>query len=133
MSNLASVIAITKGAAAIEKHFKLDDLECGPDSSFSILPNQLKSLCEDCENTFEAVKSNKLQRSQDELTNLRFRRSIYFVKSLTKGQKITKEDIRRIRPGYGLKPKYFDEVVGKIVTRDVKQGDAVTLDILSEE
>ena len=50
MSNLASVIAITKGAAAIEKHFKLDDLECGPDSSFSILPNQLKSLCEDCEN-----------------------------------------------------------------------------------
>ena len=133
MSNLASVIAITKGAAAIEKHFKLDDLECGPDSSFSILPNQLKSLCEDCENTFEGAKSNKLQRNQDELTNLRFRRSIYFVKPLNKGQKITKEDIRRIRPGYGLKPKYFDEVVGKIVTMDVKQGDAVTLDILSEE
>ena len=83
--------------------------------------------------TFEGAKSNKLQRNQDELTNLRFRRSIYFVKPLNKGQKITKEDIRRIRPGYGLKPKYFDEVVGKIVTMDVKQGDAVTLDILSEE
>ena len=73
-SNLASVLAVAKGASAIEKHFKIDDVECGPDSSFSILPQQLKDLCNDCNVTFEALKSNKLQRSSKELKNKKFRR-----------------------------------------------------------
>lgn len=132
-SNMASVLAVAKGASAIEKHFKLDEMDCGPDSSFSILPDQLKSLCDDCESAFEAVKSTKLLRDPSELVNKKFRRSIYFVRSLAEGQKITEEDIRRIRPGYGLEPKYFDSVIGQSVKVDVESGDAVTLDILSEE
>ena len=71
-SNLASVLAVAKGASAIEKHFKLDNEEIGPDTSFSITPDQFKSLCSDCEDAFEAVKSNKLQRRPTELANKNF-------------------------------------------------------------
>ena len=132
-SNLASILAVAKGASAIEKHFKLDEKECGPDSSFSILPDQLKSLCSDCALAFEAVKSNKLERGSSELTNKKFRRSIYFVKNLNKGQQVRADDIRRIRPGYGLEPKHFDTVVGKVLKVDVERGDAVTFDVLTKE
>jgi len=132
-SNLASVLAIANGASAIEKHFKLDEKDCGPDASFSILPAQLKSLCDDCESSFEAMKSNELQRESNELVNKKFRRSIYFVKALAKGKIITKDDIKRVRPGFGLEPKYFDWVVGQKVSVDVDFGDAVTLDVLTKE
>jgi len=132
-SNLASVLAIANGASAIEKHFKLNEKDCGPDASFSILPAQLKSLCEDCESSFEAMKSNDFQRKSSELVNKKFRRSIYFIKALAKGEMITKDYIRCVRPGFGLKPKYFDWVVGQKVSVDVAFGDAVTLDLLTKE
>lgn len=132
-SNLASVIAVANKASAIEKHFKLDEKDCGPDSSFSILPDQLKSLCIDCENAYEAIKSNQLQRENSELTNKRFRRSLYFVNTLKKGSIISKNDIRRVRPGFGLEPKYFDWVVGQKINADVGFGDAVTLDLLKKD
>lgn len=131
-TNLASLLAVAKGAAAIEKHFKLDDKECSPDSSFSILPNQLKRLCDECSMAFDALKSNKLKRNQTELENKKFRRSIYFINNLKKGQKIKEEDIRRIRPGYGLEPKFFDIVVGKVLARDVERGDPVSFEIFTD-
>lgn len=130
-SNLASVLAVAQGASAIEKHFKLDDTECGPDSSFSITPQQLKSLCHDCDNAFEAMKSNEMRREPSELENKKFRRSLYFVTSLSKGDVISGDDIRRVRPGFGLEPKYFDYVVGQRVDKDVEYGDAVTFDVIS--
>jgi len=132
-SNLTSVLAVSKGASAIEKHFKLDEEDCGPDASFSILPDQLKSLCQECEDAFEAIKSNKLRREPSELINKKFRRSLYFVRSLSKGETISKGDIRRVRPGFGLEPKYFDWVVGQKVSKDVDFGDPVVLDILADE
>jgi len=132
-SNLASILAVAKGASAIEKHFKLDEKDCGPDSSFSILPDQLKSLSDDCESAFEAIKSNELRRHPSELHNKKFRRSLYFINTLTKGKTITKDDIKRVRPGFGLEPKYFDWVVGQKVSADVGFGDAVTLDVLTKE
>jgi len=132
-SNLASIIAVAKGASAIEKHFKLDEQGCGPDASFSLLPDQLKSLCVDCESAYEAVKSSQLEREHSELANKRFRRSLYFVTALSKGAVISKDDIRRVRPGFGLPPKYFDWVVGKKVIADVEFGDAVTLDVLQKD
>lgn len=132
-SNLASVLAVAKGASAIEKHFKLDEQDCGPDASFSILPDQLKSLCVDCESAFEAIKSDQLRRAPSELINKRFRRSLYFVNALSESDVISKDDIRRVRPGFGLEPKYFDWVVGQKVSKDVNFGDAVTLDLLKRD
>ena len=78
-----------------------------------------------------AVKSNKLERGLSELTNKKFRRSIYFVKGLKKRQKVSNKDIKRIRPGYGLEPKHFDTVIGKVLKYDVERGDPVLLDALS--
>ena len=132
-SNLASVIAVANGASAIEKHFKLDEQDCGPDSSFSLLPSQLKSLCADCESAYEAIKSSQLKREDNELANKKFRRSLYFVNALSEGEVISNDDIRRVRPGFGLPPKYFDWVVGKKVITDVEIGDAVTLDVLHKD
>ena len=129
-SNLASILAVANGAAAIEKHFKLDERDCGPDSSFSILPGQLNNLCRDCEIAFEAMKSDQLRLEPSELANKKFRRSLYFVNSLLKGEMISKSDIRRVRPGFGLEPKCFDWVVGQRVAKDVDFGDAVTLEVL---
>ena len=125
-SNLASSLSTALGACAIEKHFKLDEKDCGPDSSFSITPDQLKSLVNECNLSFEASKTNFLKRTDSEKENKKFRRSIYFVKNLSKGHILEKNDIKRIRPGYGLDPKYFDEIIGLKLTRDIEKGDAVT-------
>ena len=130
ISNLASLLATALGANAIEKHFKLDDKDCGPDSSFSIMPKQLKSLVEECNLTFQATAVKNLIRPESEKSNKLFRRSIYFVKDLPKGHILTKDDVRRIRPGYGLSPKYLDKVIGKTIIQDVEYGDPVTWESL---
>ena len=127
ISNTAAILSIALGAVAIEKHFKLDDSDSGPDSSFSITPDQLKKLCEDCSIAHQAIQSKDLLRPISEKGNKIFRRSIYFIKNLKKGHKINETDIKRIRPGYGLEPKYFDDILGKELSCDVERGDPVTL------
>ena len=127
ISNTAALLAIALGASAVEKHFKLDSSDSGPDSSFSILPDQLEDLCKQCRLAFEAIKSNKLSRTLGEEINKKFRRSLYFVRNLEKGKVITSNDIKRIRPGYGLEPKYYDDIIGKVLICDVERGDPVSL------
>tara|TARA_B100000886_G_scaffold169003_1_gene115682 strand:- start:6088 stop:7128 length:1041 start_codon:yes stop_codon:yes gene_type:complete len=130
-SNLASILATALGANAIEKHFKLDEKECGPDSSFSIMPGQLKELVSDCNMTFEATKTNQLIRPKSENKNRKFRRSIYFVRDLSKNHILTRNDIKRVRPGYGLDPKYFDQIIGKKLIRNAGFGQPVSWDFFS--
>ena len=132
-NNIAAVTAIGMGAVAIEKHFKLDNEECGPDSSFSLSIEELSKLVNDCNDAWTAKGSVNFNRSSSETPNLIFRRSIYFVKSLKKGQKISEQAIRRIRPGFGLAPKYFDSLIGRELAKDVNPGDAATLDVLVEK
>ena len=131
--NIAAVTAIGMGAVAIEKHFKLDNEECGPDSSFSLSIDELSKLTNDCNDAWTAKGTVSFNRARSEAQNMVFRRSLYFVKSLKKGQKISKQDIRRIRPGFGLPPKYFDSLIGREVAADVNPGDSVTFDVLSKE
>jgi N-acetylneuraminate synthase len=128
ISGIASAVSIGLGVVAIEKHFKLDNDDCGPDASFSLLPAQLKELVEDSKQAWLAVGSKKFARSQVEKSNTIFRRSLYFVKDLSKGEVVTESDIRRIRPGYGLPPKYFKEIVGKKLIKSVERGDSVQWD-----
>ena len=130
-NNIAALTAIGMGAVAIEKHFKLDNSDCGPDSSFSLTMQQLKKLVKECDQAWMAKGSAGLNRAKSEHQNMVFRRSLYFVKSLKKGQIIKETDIRRIRPGYGMSPKYFDDVVGKQLTVDVDRGDPVLMEIIS--
>jgi len=131
-NNIAALTAIGMGAVAIEKHFKLDDNECGPDSSFSLNIQQLEKLVSECDQAWIAKGTLGLNRANSEQQNMVFRRSLYFVKSLERGHKVTESDIRRIRPGYGLSPKFFDDVVGKVLRDDVQRGDRVTFDAFSD-
>jgi len=129
-NNIAAVTYIGMGAVAIEKHFKLDNEECGPDSSFSLSIDELSKLVKDCNDAWTAKGTVSFNRSPSEAQNLIFRRSVYFIKSLKKGQKISEQDIRRIRPGFGLAPKYFDDLIGRELAVDVNRGDAATFDVL---
>jgi N-acetylneuraminate synthase len=124
-NNIAALTAIGMGAVAIEKHFKLDNEECGPDSSFSLSVQQLQKLVIECNQAWTAKGNKDFNRSESENQNMVFRRSLYFVKNLKKGQVITKADVRRIRPGYGLPPRYYDNIIGKTVRIDVHRGEPV--------
>lgn len=127
-NNIAALTAIGMGAVAIEKHFKLDDEDCGPDSSFSLSVEQIGKLVSECNEAWVAKGTAGLKRSNSERQNMVFRRSLYFVESLKKGQVIEDRHVRRIRPGYGLSPKYFEDIVGKRVLVDVKRGQPVLED-----
>lgn len=127
-NNFAASLAISLGASAIEKHFKLDHTDCGPDSSFSIDPTELKDLVNICNLAKIAMGSSNFKRADSEQDNIKFRRSLYFVSDLKKGDFISEKDIRRIRPGFGLEPKYFHELIGKKLLKSVKFGDRVKLE-----
>lgn len=125
LGTTASVAAVALGACLIEKHFTLSRKDKGPDSEFSIEPAELKRLCQDTRDAWSALGSVGFERQRAEESSKRYRRSLYFVKNLKAGQAITESDIRRIRPGYGLEPKHFDEVIGRTVKTDVHCGTAL--------
>ena len=132
LDNLAATLAIAKGASAIEKHFILDKSLIGPDSAFSMDPTQLLDLVKNTKKAWESLGSRQFKRAQAEEGNATFRRSIYFVNDLKKGSIITKDDIRRIRPGFGIEPKYFDSIVGQKVNLDIEKGDPVRWELLEK-
>ena len=117
-----SIASIALGASVIEKHVTLNASDKGPDSEFSIEPDQLNSLCIKCKSVWEALGSAGYERKPVEKDNIKFRRSIYVVRDIDSGEALTKENIRRIRPGYGLPPKYFNELIGKRVKSRIEKG-----------
>jgi pseudaminic acid synthase len=131
MSNLASTISIGLGASAIEKHFKPSADIIGPDSSFSITPNQLSLLVNDCNDAWRTIGKAGFHRSSAEEGSRKHRRSLYFMSNLKKGDIISPKDIRAIRPGFGLPPKYFDSLIGRAVSCNVERGDPVSLDVIT--
>ena len=132
ISNTASVVATALGATLIEKHFILDRNEKGPDSEFSIEPQELEALCRDTKDAFLSLGSAGYERKPAEEANVKFRRSVYFVKDLKAGEQITPDAIRRIRPGFGLAPKYEEQLIGKTVKVDVKRGTATSWDLIND-
>ena len=128
--NTASIVATSLGATLIEKHFILDRKDKGPDSSFSIMPDELKSLCNDTKNAFLSLGQAGYERKPAEETNVKFRRSVYFVQDLKAGDVISENSIRRIRPGYGLAPKYEKELLGKRVKTDIVAGTATAWELI---
>ncbi|MCX5567116.1 pseudaminic acid synthase [Alcaligenes phenolicus] len=122
LGTVASVAAVTLGACVIEKHFILDRDDGGPDSGFSIEPPELERLCSDTRDAWAAVGQVGYQRQEAEQANKIFRRSIYFVRDMKAGEIVTERDIKRIRPGTGLAPKHFSELVGKTLAIDVTHG-----------
>ena len=127
LGNLASVVATSLGATVIEKHFTLSRSDGGVDSAFSLEPNEMKAMVKETKDAYLALGAIGGVRAEVEQGNKIFRRSLYFVKDITKGDKITEKHIRRIRPGFGLEPKYYFEVIGKEAARNATRGERVTL------
>lgn len=130
VTNTASLVAVSLGACLIEKHFILDRSEKGPDSEFSITPEELRALCKDTKDAWLSLGQAGYERKPAEEDSLKFRRSLYFVEDLKAGQEIEKHHIRRIRPGYGLPPKNEDQLIGKKLIGDVMRGIPVSWDLV---
>ena len=132
ITNTASVVASALGATLIEKHFIIDRNEKGPDSEFSIEPNELVALCRDTKDAWLSLGNVSYDMKPAEESNIRFRRSIYFVKDIGAGDEITIEHIKRIRPGFGLPPKFEKQLLGKTVKIDIKRGTATSWELINE-
>ncbi|MCL4112349.1 UNVERIFIED_CONTAM: hypothetical protein GTU68_039640 [Idotea baltica] len=126
----ASVAAIALGARVIEKHFTLRRSDGGVDSAFSLEPQELKSLVIEAERAFKSLGNVQLDTQKSEEKSRQFKRSIYVVKSIKKGELFTTENIRIIRPGDGLAPKYYEEILGRKANRDIPFGKPLTINEL---
>ena len=131
IGNTCAIAAVAIGACAIEKHFTLSRDEKGPDSEFSIEPSELKVFVNESISAWQSLGGDSFQRPIAESDSKIFRRSIYFVTDLMPGDKITPDSIRRIRPGFGLSPKHYKDLIGMTVIKEVKRGDPVSWDYLS--
>lgn len=117
-----SIAAIALGACVIEKHFTLSRADGGVDSAFSMEPTGMKQLVEECHKAYKALGKINYELSESEKKSLKFRRSLYVAKDIKKDEKLTSENIRSIRPGYGLHPRYYEESLGKTAMKDLKFG-----------
>jgi len=133
LDNTTAVTSVALGASLIEKHVTLDRSGGGPDDSFSLEPADLAALCNDSKTAWQALGNVDYGHKSSEQGNVKFRRSLYFVKDLKTGDTITEECLRSVRPGYGLAPKYMSDIVGRTVNRDVSAMTPVTKDALSYE
>ena len=120
----AAVAAVAHGATVIEKHFTLNRTEGGVDSAFSMEPDEMKSLVVETERAWQSLGEVKYGSSEDEKKSLVFRRSLYIAEDMKKGDVLTPENLRCVRPGLGLKPKYLELLLGKKVNNDVKKGES---------
>lgn len=132
LGTTASVAAVALGACLIEKHFTLSRADKGPDSEFSLEPDELERLCTDTRDAWMATGKAGFERQEAEAGSKVFRRSIYFVRDLPAGAVVQPEDIRRIRPGMGLAPKYFEQLIGRRLKFAVTRGTAVSWEMIEK-
>lgn len=130
LDNTTAIASVALGACVIEKHVTLDRCGGGPDDSFSLEPAELKALCDGTKTAWRALGQVNYARKSSEQANVKFRRSLYVVKPLQAGEMITPEHIKSVRPGYGLAPKYWDDVLGKRVKFDIPSGIALNWEML---
>ena len=114
------------GACLIEKHVTLDRNGGGPDDSFSLEKPELAQLCRDTKIAWQALGKVNYARKDSEKENMVFRRSLYIVKDIKAGEIFTHENVRSIRPGYGLPPKYYNEILGKKASIAISSGTALS-------
>lgn len=128
LDNTTAIASVALGASIIEKHFTLDRSGGGPDDSFSLEPAELAALCRGARTAWNALGQVDYGRKSSEQGNVKFRRSLYFVRAVDAGSTITPDMVRSIRPGFGLAPKHLGRVIGSRLTRAVQSGLPVTED-----
>ena len=126
LDNTTAITSVAMGASIIEKHFTLDRSGGGPDDSFSLEPAELVALCRDSKTAWAALGRVDYGRKSSEVGNVKFRRSLYFVKNLKAGDVITADAVRSVRPGFGLAPKYLHQIIGRILQHEVVANSPVS-------
>ncbi len=126
----ASVAAVALGATVIEKHFTLRRADGGVDSAFSLEPAEMEQLVVETERAWQSLGEVRYGPTEAERASLRHRRSLYVVKDLKAGEALSLENVRAIRPGLGLPPKYLEQVLGKRVRQAVARGTALTWELI---
>ena len=126
-----SLASIVLGATVIEKHFTLNRADGGVDSTFSMEPSEMKQLVLETERAWQSMGQINYGATEAEKKSIVFRRSLYVVKDIKAGETLTNLNLRAIRPGLGLAPKYHDLLIGKTVKIDLKKGTAFSWDFLA--
>ena len=125
VDNSVSMLAVSMGARIIEKHIALDKQKKGFDIDFSLKGKEIKRFKEDLLKAWKLIGKNKFVRSKNELVNKKFQRSIYVVKEIKKGEKFTKKNIRRIRPGFSLPANKWEYILGKKSNKKLEVGSRI--------
>jgi pseudaminic acid synthase len=132
MGSTAPIVATTLGAKIIEKHFILDRSIGGPDASFSMNEQEFSEMVKAVREAEKAVGIVDYTLTEKQRKGKDFCRSLYVVKDIRAGEIITEENVKSIRPGFGLHPKYYNEIIGDIVTEDLKRGDRISLSYIKK-
>lgn len=127
----AAIASVALGATVIEKHFTLKRSDGGVDAAFSIEPEEMRSLVIETEHAWQALGSVTYGVTPAERASLIFRRSLYITEDMNAGEELSEKNMRAIRPGLGLAPKYYDMLLGKRVNRDVKKGTPISWEFIA--
>ena len=125
-----SIAGVALGATVIEKHFTLSRAEGGVDSAFSLEPDELKDLVVESKRAWQSLGHIQYGPTEKEKASLSFRRSLYIAEDIQKGTTLTAKNLRAIRPGFGLPPKYYELLLGKPVNQDIKKGTPMSWDLI---
>jgi pseudaminic acid synthase len=129
---IAPVVAVSLGAKVIEKHFILDRSIGGPDASFSLNEQEFTEMVSAVRMAEKAVGVESYELTDKQKAGKQFARSLYISEDIQKGSVLTPENIRSVRPGYGMHPKYYSEILGKTVNKDFEKGDRISLDDINK-
>ncbi|MBE1274930.1 pseudaminic acid synthase [Enterovibrio baiacu] len=132
LGTTVSVTAVALGASVIEKHVTLSRNDPGPDSTFSLEPDELATLCRDTDTAWQALGQAGYQLKDAEKGNKQFRRSLYVSQPMKAGDTFTAHNVRSVRPGFGLAPKFYDDVLGKTAKTDIPFGTALNWDLIDK-
>ncbi len=130
LGSSVAIASVALGAKVIEKHFILDRDLGGPDAVFSMEPEEFKEMVKSVRDVEKALGKVSYELSEKVEKSKVFARSLFVVKDMKEGECITEENVRSIRPGYGMHPKYFKEVIGKKIRKDVKKGTPLSWDLI---
>jgi len=125
VDNSVAMLAVASGVRIIEKHIALENQTKGLDIEFSIKGKEIRKFKEDMHKAWELMGKENFYRSKNELKNVKFQRSIYVIKRIKKGEKFSSKNIRRIRPGYSLSPKYWESIIGKKAKKSFSEGSRI--------
>lgn len=132
LGSMSAVTAVALGATIIEKHFCISREIENPDASFSMTPAEYRAMVDEIRAVEKAIDVPTYGVGPKEESSMVFRRSVFCVKDIAEGEALTKENIRVIRPGYGIKPKYYKDVLGLPAAAELKRGMPVTFDVLKK-